>query len=42
MSRDVIASRRVDDAPIAFDQCIMQENRPSGLLSTARASRAAT
>ena len=31
----------VDDAPIAFDQCIMQENPPSGVLSTARANRAA-
>jgi len=41
MTRDVIASRRADDAPITFDQCIMQENRPSGVLSTARTNRAA-
>jgi len=43
MSRDVIAFRRVvDDAPIAFDQCSMQENRPLGVLSIAWANRAAT
>jgi hypothetical protein len=42
MSKDVIAFRRVDDAPIAFDQWSMQENRPLGVLSTARANRAAT